>query len=79
MNSDCISQTNLLQIMSVNSDTSRSSLLADTKLQLLESICTSHGLLLCHLCVAVKLAIWESLLDNFVESIQSIPEVRSCL
>ncbi|KAM6355941.1 required for meiotic nuclear division protein 1 homolog isoform 3-T4 [Podargus strigoides] len=31
--------------------------------------------LLCHLCVAVKLAIWESLLDNFVESIQSIPEI----
>lgn len=25
--------------------------------------------------VAVKLAIWESLLDNFVESIQSIPEI----
>ncbi|POI27049.1 hypothetical protein CIB84_009203, partial [Bambusicola thoracicus] len=28
------------------------------------------------LCLSVKLAIWESLLDNFVESIQSIPEVR---
>ncbi|NXG75301.1 RMND1 protein, partial [Baryphthengus martii] len=27
------------------------------------------------LCLSVKLAIWESLLDNFVESIQSIPEI----
>ncbi|NXU58793.1 RMND1 protein, partial [Turnix velox] len=27
------------------------------------------------LCLSVKLAIWESLLDNFVESIQSIPEM----
>ncbi|XP_007658390.2 required for meiotic nuclear division protein 1 homolog [Ornithorhynchus anatinus] len=26
------------------------------------------------LCLSVKLAIWEALLDNFVESIQSIPE-----
>ncbi|KAM6355942.1 required for meiotic nuclear division protein 1 homolog isoform 4-T6 [Podargus strigoides] len=29
------------------------------------------------LCLSVKLAIWESLLDNFVESIQSIPEVMN--
>ncbi|XP_075780565.1 required for meiotic nuclear division protein 1 homolog isoform X2 [Pelodiscus sinensis] len=27
------------------------------------------------LCLSVKLAIWESSLDNFVESIQSIPEI----
>ncbi|NXX92847.1 RMND1 protein, partial [Centropus bengalensis] len=27
------------------------------------------------LCLSVKLAIWESILDNFVESIQSIPEI----
>ncbi|KFQ49441.1 Required for meiotic nuclear division protein 1, partial [Nestor notabilis] len=27
------------------------------------------------LCLSVKLAIWESLLDTFVESIQSIPEI----
>ncbi|XP_068270358.1 required for meiotic nuclear division protein 1 homolog isoform X2 [Nyctibius grandis] len=27
------------------------------------------------LCLSVKLAIWESLLDSFVESIQSIPEI----
>nr|XP_048700185.1 required for meiotic nuclear division protein 1 homolog isoform X4 [Caretta caretta] len=29
------------------------------------------------LCLSVKLAIWESSLDNFVESIQSIPEVMN--
>ncbi|XP_061552332.1 required for meiotic nuclear division protein 1 homolog isoform X1 [Phycodurus eques] len=29
------------------------------------------------LCLSVKLAIWEVSLDNFVESIQSIPEVRA--
>lgn len=57
-----------------------SSVLADLKLWLLESILyTPLSVLLCHFYVAVKLAIWESLLDNFVESIQSIPEVRSCL
>lgn len=71
--------SNLLQIMFVCINMSWSSMLADLKLRLLESIYTSHSVLLCCLCVAVKLAIWESLLDNFVESIQSIPEVRSCL
>ncbi|XP_005301453.1 required for meiotic nuclear division protein 1 homolog isoform X6 [Chrysemys picta bellii] len=29
------------------------------------------------LCLSVKLALWESSLDNFVESIQSIPEVMN--
>lgn len=29
--------------------------------------------------ILVKLAIWEVSLDNFVESIQSIPEVLSCI
>uniref|UniRef100_A0A7N8Y2P8 Required for meiotic nuclear division 1 homolog n=1 Tax=Mastacembelus armatus TaxID=205130 RepID=A0A7N8Y2P8_9TELE len=31
------------------------------------------------LCLSVKLAIWEVALDNFVESIQSIPEVQRVL